>query len=90
MYVTRILLAMGLSDAAPHGIGFGNERTVSQRAADCLDACTGFRDQVGRLHLQLALHGCPAMPADRPRCIISALHLMGCRGAIEQRQFRVG
>ena len=46
IYVTRILRAMGLSDAPPHGMGFGNERTVSKRAADCLDACTGFRDQV--------------------------------------------
>lgn len=46
VYTTRILQAMGLSEAAPHSIGFGNERTVSRRAADCLDACTGFRDQV--------------------------------------------
>ncbi|KAK9802975.1 hypothetical protein WJX73_002469 [Symbiochloris irregularis] len=54
IYVTRILRAMGLSDAPPHGMGFGNERTVSKRAADCLDACTGFRDQVRLMARQKA------------------------------------
>lgn len=53
VYTTRILQAMGLSEAAPHSIGFGNERTVSRRAADCLDACTGFRDQASLSELTL-------------------------------------
>ena len=83
VFVTRILVVFGISEASPGGIGFGGEGSTSSSgagdgSAPILDAFAAFRDTVRGLAREqpasgAILQACDRCAPARPRCMHAQL-----------------